>query len=110
MVTSPVNGKITVFYVTKHAIGILSNEGVELLIHVGLDTVKLEGKYFTSHANEGDEVKIGDLLLEFDMKAIKDKGYDLTTPIIVTNMTDFNEIEVVARDLVKTSEVLLKVR
>lgn len=109
-VYSPVNGKISVFYETKHAIGIITNEGVELLIHVGIDTVKLLGEHFTAHAKQDDEVKIGDLLLEFDLKAIKKKGYDLTTSIIVTNTNEYEDVEVVAGDYVKASEDLLKVR
>lgn len=74
---------------TKHGIMFKTTHGVELLIHIGLETVKLNGKYFKSHVNNGDFVNQGDLLLEFDMNAIKDTGYNLITPVVVTNITDY---------------------
>ena len=70
---------------TKHAVSVTSEHGTEVIIHVGLDTVRLKGSYYTSFKNQGDHVKQGDLLLEFDKKAIKEAGYDLITPVIVCN-------------------------
>ena len=76
---------------TKHAIGLKSEDGIEILIHVGMDTVQLKGKYFDAKKNQGDKVKKGELLLEFDEQAIR-KEYDTTTPIIVTNAVDYGKI------------------
>lgn len=93
-VYSPVDGEITVLFETKHAIGIHSSEGADILIHVGLDTVKLNGEHFEAKVAQGDTVKKGQLLLEFDASAIKAAGYDTTTPVLVTNAADFNQIMV----------------
>ncbi len=89
---SPIDGEITTFFPTGHAIGLKSDFGAEILIHIGMDTVKLEGKYFTKKANPGEKVKKGQLLLEFDMDAIKNAGYSILTPIIVTNPEDYADI------------------
>ena len=91
-VVSPVDGEVTVLFATKHAIGIHSADGVDLLIHVGVDTVKLEGKHFTSHVAQGDTVKKGQLLLEFDPDAVRAEGYETTTPVLVTNAADYGKI------------------
>ena len=91
-VYSPFDGEITVFFPTRHAIGLKSNDGIELLIHVGMDTVKLNGKCFTPKAEVGDKVKRGQLLLEFDPKGIIKAGYQTTTPVVVTNHQDFGDI------------------
>ncbi len=91
-VYAPFDGEITVFFETKHAIGLKSDDGVELLIHVGMDTVNLKGECFTAKAQQGDKVKRGQLLLEFDPEGIKKAGYEVTTPVVVTNHTEFGEI------------------
>lgn len=83
-ICAPADSQVTMIFPTKHALG-LSCGGTELLIHVGLNTVELNGKYFTLHVKEGDQVKKGDLLLEFDMEQIQKEGYLLTTPVLVTN-------------------------
>jgi beta-glucoside PTS system EIICBA component len=90
-VYSPVNGSIKVMFKTGHAIGLLSENGDEILIHVGLDTVKLEGKGFTPKVNDGDQVKAGDLLLDFDIQYIQSQGYDITTPVVITNQSATNK-------------------
>ncbi len=90
-VYSPVDGKIQVMFKTGHAIGILSDKGDEILIHVGIDTVKLEGNGFTPEIKDGDQVKAGDLLLKFDIEYIMSQGYDVTTPIVVTNLSSTNK-------------------
>lgn len=89
---SPVKGEITAIFPTSHAVGITSEDGVELLIHIGMDTVKLEGKYFNVMVKKGDRVNIGDLLVEFDIKAIKAEGYSLVTPIIVSNSNQYTDV------------------
>ncbi|WP_173443047.1 glucose PTS transporter subunit IIA, partial [Selenomonas ruminantium] len=93
-VYSPVDGEVTVFFETKHAIGIHGENGEDLLIHVGLDTVKLNGEHFKAHVEQGAKVKKGQLLLEFDGEAIKAAGYDITTPMVVTNSTEFDKITI----------------
>ncbi|MCY7842925.1 glucose PTS transporter subunit IIA, partial [Bacillus spizizenii] len=76
-VVSPVHGSVTTIFKTKHAIGITSDQGAEILIHIGLDTVKLEGQWFTAHVKEGDKVAPGDPLVSFDLEQIKAAGYDV---------------------------------
>ena len=93
-VVAPFDGEITVFFETKHAIGLKSADGVELLIHVGMDTVKLKGEHFTAQAAQGDKVKKGQVLLTFDPAAIREAGYDTTTPVVVTNAAEFGDITV----------------
>lgn len=88
-VTAPFDGEVSLLFPTKHAIGLISDEGIEVLIHLGMDTVKLKGKYFTAHVKQGDHVKQGQLLAEFDLKAIKAAGYSMQTPVIVTNSHHF---------------------
>lgn len=93
-VVSPADGEITVLFATKHAIGIHTDEGADILIHVGLDTVKLNGNHFEAKVAQGDRVKKGQLLLEFDADAIRAAGYDTTTPVLVTNPADFGTITI----------------
>ncbi len=91
-VRAPFDGTVMTMFPTKHAIGMVSETELELLIHVGLDTVQLEGKYFESLVQQGERVKQGDLLLRFDKKKIEKEGYSLETPVIVTNYTDYLDI------------------
>ena len=91
-VVSPVNGTVVSLFKTHHAIGIESDDGTEILIHVGIDTVKLDGKFFTPRVEVDAVVKQGDLLLEFDVQGITDAGYDLTTPVLVTNSDDYLDV------------------
>ncbi|MDR0922458.1 MAG: PTS system trehalose-specific EIIBC component [Lactobacillales bacterium] len=86
---APFDGDVVTLFPTGHAIGLVNEEGAELLIHIGLDTVKLEGKYFTMHVKQGDTVKQGDLLIEFDKDAIERAGYVTQTPVVVTNPDNF---------------------
>lgn len=108
-VYAPCDGEIITFFPTGHAIGISSKSGAEVLIHIGLDTVKLNGKGFTPKKNQGDTVKRGDLLLEFDMDYIKKAGYDITTPVIVTNTDDYSEVKIVGSDKVNPGDDLIEV-
>lgn len=88
-VTAPFDGKVETLMDTHHALGLVSNSGIEMLIHVGLETVALNGKYFTPKVAEGDSFKKGDVLLTFDLEAIKKEGYDTTTPVVVSNADDY---------------------
>ncbi|RRD37825.1 PTS beta-glucoside transporter subunit IIABC [Leptotrichia sp. OH3620_COT-345] len=91
-VFSPADGQIVTFFPTHHAIAMITDKGTEILIHVGLDTVKLEGRYFYPKVKQGEKVRKGDLLLEFDIEGIKKEGYIVTTPIIITNTDDYLDI------------------
>lgn len=88
-VYSPCDGEITAIFPTGHAVGLTSSDGIEILIHVGIDTVKMNGRGFSLKAEEGQRVKRGDLLLEFDIDEIKKAGYPLTTPVIITNSDEY---------------------
>lgn len=88
-VFAPFDGTLTTLFPTKHALGLISDSGCEILIHIGMDTVQLDGKYFEAHAVQGDRVKKGDLLVSFDMDAIQMAGYSLETPVLVTNSGDY---------------------
>ena len=104
---SPVNGTVSVVFDTKHAIGITSDEGIEVLIHIGLDTVQLNGEPFNVHVNVGDKVKVGDLLAEFDMDKIKEAGYKTVTPIIISNTDAYSDVKVLAKgDIDEKAEML----
>lgn len=108
VVVSPVNGTIASIFDTGHAVGLISEDGAEVLIHVGLDTVNLKGKYFNVKKSSGDTVKTGDVILEFDREAILAEGYDVITPVIISNHFNYQAVETVASGEVKAGEALLK--
>lgn len=91
-VYSPVNGVVTTLFPTKHAIGITSDSGVEILIHIGIDTVQLQGEGFEAKIKQGDKVKVGQLMMEVDLEKIKSKGFSTETPVLVTNYKDMLDI------------------
>lgn len=97
-VFSPFDGNVSMLFGTNHAIGITSNTGAEVMIHIGIDTVKLNGKYFTAHVKQGDNVKAGQLLIEFDINKIQSAGYDLSTFVIVTNTAEFKQVSLTKGD------------
>ena len=107
-VVSPTNGEVTIMFPTKHAVSILSEDGAEILVHIGLDTVKLNGEHFTSHVEVGQKVKKGDLLVEFDMEAVKAAGYDVTSPVLVCNPDAFSTFENIKFGDVKEGEEIIK--
>ena len=109
-VLSPVNGIIRTIFETGHAVGLESEEGAEVLIHVGLDTVNLKGKHFDVKMKAGDKVKVGDCILEFDLEAIRDEGYDVITPIIISNYGNYEAVEAVASGPVTFGSPLLTIR
>lgn len=92
IVFSPFDGKVVDLFRTKHAIGLASDEGVEILIHIGIDTVKLKGKHFEAHVESGTVVKKGDKLVTFDVQGIKDAGFQTVTPVIIANTSDFLDV------------------
>ena len=96
-------------YDTKHAIGLVSEDGVEVLIHIGLDTVKLNGEHFTAHVAQGDKVSCGQTLVTFDMDAITKAGYPLVTPVIISNTPKFAEVSNVKMGNTDFSEKVLTV-
>ena len=108
-VVAPTNGVVMTLFPTKHAIGFITDEGVEILIHIGMDTVQLEGKHFTAKVSQGDRVKKGQVLVEFDIEAIKAKGYSLVTPIIITNTKDYADIVETDAKTVAISDTLINV-
>ena len=108
-VYAPADGVISAFFPTLHALGITTDFGAELLIHVGLDTVQLNGEGFQAFAAEGDRVKKGQLLLEFDQEFIKSKGYCLETPVLVTNADDYLEVAETLAEQVNCGDELLKI-
>lgn len=109
VVYSPVSGCVVSLFETLHAIGIKSNEGADILIHIGIDTVKLNGQYFTSHINVGDEISVGDLLISFDVEAISSAGFNLTTPILINNSDDFIDVFTLGKGTVLYGSELLSV-
>lgn len=95
-VVSPVNGTVSMIFGTNHAVGITSDNGVEILIHIGMDTVSLDGKGFTAHVKNGDKVKVGQLLIEADLEVIKNAGLETVTPVVITNSDDV--LDVISND------------
>lgn len=106
-ICAPCDGTVTVMYPTGHAVGILSDGGAEILIHIGMDTVSLEGKHFDVRAAQGQKVKAGDVLVVADLDAIREEGLDVTTPVIVTNTEDYLEIRQAAAGKIERNETLL---
>jgi sugar PTS system EIIA component len=93
VIVAPVNGEVVQFFHTKHAIGIKSESGAEILIHVGLETVSMNGEGFEGHVKVGDKVKAGDKLLSFDLELIKEKAASTITPIVITNSDAVESID-----------------
>lgn len=106
-VVAPFDGTVMTLFPTKHAIGLISDEGAEILIHIGLDTVQLNGEFFQSFVSQGDRVSKGDLLVEFDIKKIQEAGFSTQTPVVVTNKDDFLDIIETGEQNVKSGEDLL---
>ncbi len=106
---SPCDGKVDTLFDTKHAINLVSDDGCEILLHIGIDTVKLGGKHFKAHVSEGSTVKKGDLLITFNMSEIKKAGFKTITPMIVCNSDDYEKFSVLQNGKVTAGEELLKI-
>lgn len=109
-VVSPIDGRVVTIFPTNHAIGLVTNEGLEILIHIGIDTVELNGEGFKRIVEKDEKIKKGDLLMEFDVDLIKEKGKSPITPIIITNMDKVKNIEKSNSDKASRGEtVIIKV-
>jgi beta-glucoside PTS system EIICBA component len=107
-VISPVDGTVTTLFPTRHAVGITSEDGAEILICIGVNTINLKGQFFTSHVKQWDTVKKGDLLIEFDIEKIKASGYDVKTPFVVTNSNQYLEVVPVKVGEVQVNDELIQ--
>lgn len=107
-VVSPINGTIATVMDTKHAVCIQGEDGLELIVHAGLDTVELNGKYYQTYKEIGDQVKAGDVLLEFDLEEITKAGYDVTTPIVITNLGDYKITKCLTGQQVKAGKEVIQ--
>lgn len=109
-VVAPSDAKVKAIFPTGHAVALHTDDGLDVLIHVGLDTYKLDGRHFKVRAAEGDSVKRGDVLIEFDRDAIRSEGYDITAPILICNSVEFSSIKGNVGDTVSELEKLLTAR
>lgn len=107
---APCDGKVDMVFDTKHAVNLVSQAGCEILLHVGIDTVKLNGKFFEAHVSDGDTVKKGDLLISFEIDGIKNAGYKTTTPMIICNSDDYSAIEKTASGSITAGEEIIKIK
>lgn len=105
---SPVSGKVVSIFPTKHAIGIVTKNNLELLIHIGIDTANLNGEYFSCHVEKGQNIDVNDLLVEVDFKAIKDKGYKTDIYLVITNTSEFDLNSQVFDQKIAVGDCLLK--
>ncbi|MFR4352220.1 MAG: PTS glucose transporter subunit IIA [Roseburia sp.] len=104
---APVDGEITLLFDTLHAVSLTSDEGVEVLVHVGLDTVALKGEHFTAHRATGEKVRKGDLLITVDLDQVKAAGYDIITPVIICNTDAFKSVEAITGKSVTPQDTVL---
>ena len=109
-IVSPVDGTVTVVAETGHALGLLSDSGAEILIHIGIDTVELKGEPFTPFAKVGDHVRRGDVLMEADLGAIKEAGKAATTMLVITNTDAYTAVDQLATGEVKAGDAALATR
>lgn len=109
-VIAPFNGKIAAIFPTKHAIGLVSDTGIELLIHVGLNTVELKGQYFDTLVESGQTVKKGQVILNFDLEKIREAGYETQVPVVITNTPQYSSIELITKGQLANSEEVLIVK
>ncbi len=108
-IVSPFDGEVDLLIDSKHAVTITSTEGVQVLIHVGIDTVNLAGEHYEAFVQTGDKVKKGDTLIKFDIPAIENAGYKTTTPVIVVNTDEYKSMEITNLKATKALESVLKI-
>jgi len=106
VIVSPVDAQVSMVFSSKHAFGLKTKDGIELLVHIGIDTVNLKGEGFFYKKKEGDSVKAGDIILQIDREKIKSKGYDPTIMLVVTNSNDYN-IHFINESSVKAGETVI---
>ncbi|MBQ5883732.1 MAG: PTS glucose transporter subunit IIA, partial [Clostridia bacterium] len=106
---APCDGEIVSIAKTKHAVAIKSEFGAEVLIHIGIDTVKLNGKYFKAFKGDNNKIKTGDKLIEFDMEEIKKAGYDITSVVLICNHEEYDKISPTEKDKVKKGDLLIDI-
>ncbi len=106
---APVDGTVGMMFETKHAVSLTTEYGAEILVHVGLDTVELKGKFYEGHVKAGDKVKAGDLLISFDIDQVKAAGYDVVTPVLVCNTDDYASVDEVASGDVSVGDAVVKI-
>ena len=107
-VYAPCDGTVALVFDTKHAISVVSEDGAEVMIHFGLDTVKLKGEPFKTYVEVGDSVKKGDLILEADIQMIKDNGCDIVVPVVITNSFDYSDVALVAEKVISYGEQFIR--
>ena len=108
-VYAPADGEISMMFETHHAVSMVTTEGIELLIHIGLETVALKGDGFEAHVQSGDQVKKGDLLLSMDLENIKAAGYDIISPIVVCNTDDYTDVQGIPSKQVSEGDQIIKI-
>lgn len=109
-VVSPVDGTVSIMFDTGHAVSVISDSGTEVLVHVGLDTIKLKGQFYKAHVKNGDKIKAGDLLIEFDPDGIRDAGYDIITPVIICNTADYSEVHGITGQTVHERDEIIRLK
>lgn len=107
---APCDGKVDMVFDTKHAINLVSSEGCEILLHIGIDTVKLNGEFFEAHVSDGQEIHKGDLLITFDIDGIRNAGYKTTTPMIICNTDDYSEVAAAASGSISAGEKIIEIK
>lgn len=108
-VVAPATGTVTTVFPTGHAIGIETDNGAEILIHIGLDTVNLDGEGFETLVKQGDKVNVGDELVRFDIETITNAGYSISTPVVVTNTDRFDSVTDIASDQLEAGSPIIKI-
>ena len=109
-VYAPADGEISMMFETHHAVSMVTTDGIELLIHIGLETVALKGEGFEAHVESGDQVKKGDLLLSIDLEKIKSQGYDIISPVVVCNTDDYTDVSGVLLEKVEPGDQIIKIK
>ncbi|MBQ8301322.1 MAG: PTS glucose transporter subunit IIA, partial [Clostridia bacterium] len=107
---APCDGKVDMVFATNHAINIVSSDGCEILLHIGIDTFKLKGKFFEAHVSDGQEFKKGDLLISFDIEGIKNAGYKTTTPMIICNSDDYTMVNTMAGGNIRAGAKIIEIK